>query len=392
MAMAGLDIAGPPQALVDWLKPLGIAAGEGKLVDLTLAGAKPEIVAGTIERLLADDGNDAAIFVVGSSAQFNPELAVEPLLKFAKSAKPFAVSLTPSAEKSLALLTAAGVPAFRHPESCAEAMALCLLRPVAAAGAGARPAARAALDALAAGRASGFDERRAADLFAALGVPMAKAMAVPDAKRIAAAVAEIGGPVALKILSADIAHKTEAGGVALGLPDGQTAAVAAREIEKRVKAHMPNAKLEGFLVQKMERGLAEVILGFRRDPLVGPTITVGLGGVLAEIYKDAATRLAPVDESRGAADDRGGQGPGHDPRLSQPAARRCRCARQDDRGVLGLGAQGLRRCRGSRDQSAAGQGGRPGRRRRRRAGDPWLSGEGADERQCRECREPACRP
>ena len=81
MAMAGLDIADPPQALVDWLKPLGIAAGEGKLVDLTLAGAKPEIVAGTIERLLADDDNDAAIFVVGSSAQFNPELAVEPLLK-----------------------------------------------------------------------------------------------------------------------------------------------------------------------------------------------------------------------------------------------------------------------------------------------------------------------
>ena len=297
MAMAGLDIADPPQALVDWLKPLGIAAGEGKLVDLTLAGAKPEIVAGTIERLLADDGNDAAIFVVGSSAQFNPELAVEPLLKFAKSAKPFAVALTPSAEKSLALLTAAGVPAFRHPKSCAEAMALCLLRPAPQPVPALAPPARAALDALAAGRVSGFDERRAADLFAALGVPMAKAMAVPDAKRIAAAVAEIGGPVALKILSADIAHKTEAGGVALGLPDGQTAAVAAREIEKRVKAHMPNAKLEGFLVQKMERGLAEVILGFRSDPLVGPTITVGLGGVLAEIYKDAATRLAPVDES-----------------------------------------------------------------------------------------------
>ena len=59
----------------------------------------------------------------------------------------------------------------------------------------------------------------------------------------------------------------------------------------------PNAKLDGFLVQKMERGLAEVILGFRRDALVGPTITVGLGGVLAEIYKDASTRLAPVDEA-----------------------------------------------------------------------------------------------
>ena len=300
MAMAGLEIAGPPQALVDWLTPLGIAAGEGKLVDLTLAGAKPEIVAGTIERLLADPGNDAVVFVVGSSAQFNPELAVEPLVKFTRASKPFAVALTPAAEKSLALLTAAGVPAFRHPESCAEAMAICLLRPNL--GPGPRPvpvlaepsaAARQALDA---GRVSGFDERRAVAVFAALGVPVAKAMAVPDARRVAAAVAEVGAPVALKILSPDIAHKTEAGGVALGLADGAAAAVAAREMEKRVKALAPDAKLEGFLVQKMERGLAEVILGFRRDPLVGPTVTVGLGGVLAEIYKDAATRLAPVDE------------------------------------------------------------------------------------------------
>jgi acetate---CoA ligase (ADP-forming) len=297
MAMAGLDIVDPPQVLVDWLKPLGIAAGEGKLVDLTLAGAKPEIVAGTIERLLADPGNDAVIFVVGSSAQFNPELAVEPLLRFAKSEKPFAVSLTPAAEKSLGLLTAAGVPAFRHPESCAEAMALCLLRPTPQPVPALATPPGSALAALETGRQSGFDESRASALFAALGVPMAKAVTVPDARRVGSAVDEVGAPVALKVLSADIAHKTEAGGVALGLMDGQTAAVAAREIEKRVKAHSPHAKLDGFLVQKMERGLAEVILGFRRDPLVGPTITVGLGGVLAEIYKDASTRLAPVDEA-----------------------------------------------------------------------------------------------
>ena len=297
MAMAGLDIAGPPQALVDWLKPLGIAAGEGKLVDLTLAGAKPEIVAGTIERLLADDGNDAVIFVVGSSAQFNPELAVEPLLRFARTAKPFAVALTPTAEKSLALLTASGVPAFRHPESCSEAMALCLLRPTPQPLPVLAEPSRASRDALEAGRVNGFDERRAADLFAALGVPMARSLAIPDAKRVVAAVAEVGAPVVLKILSSDIAHKTEAGGVALGLMDGPSAAVAAREIERRVKAHSPDAKLDGFLIQKMERGLAEVILGFRRDPLVGPTVTVGLGGVLAEIYRDASTRLAPVDEA-----------------------------------------------------------------------------------------------
>jgi len=297
MALAGLEIAMPPDELVAWLKPRGIAAGHGPLIDLTLAGAKPEIVSGTIERLLADPANDAVLFVVGSSAQFNPELAVEPLVRFAQADKPFAVALTPAAEKSLALLTAAGVPAFRHPESCAEAIALCLTRPVPRALLQAVTAPAGTSDALAAGRVNGFDERRAADLFAALGVPMAKSLAVPDAKRIAAAVSEVGAPVALKILSADIPHKTEAGGVALGLPDGATASVAAREMERRVRAHSPGAKLDGFLVQRMERGLAEAILGYRRDPLVGPTVTLGLGGVLAEIYKDASTRLAPVDEA-----------------------------------------------------------------------------------------------
>ncbi len=358
MALAGLEIVGPPQGLVDWLKPLGIAAGEGKLVDLTLAGAKPEIVAGTIERLLADPANDAAIFVVGSSAQFNPELAVEPLLRFAKSEKPFAVSLTPSADKSLALLTAAGVPAFKHPEACAEAMALCLLRPVPQPEPKMETPSRAAIEALEAGRASGFDERRAAALFTALGVPMAKSAAVPDARRVASAVDEIGAPVALKILSADIAHKTEAGGVALGLMDGQTAAVAAREIEKRVKAHAPTARLDGFLVQKMEKGLAEVILGFRRDPLVGPTITVGLGGVLAEIYKDAATRIAPVDAAEALQMIEEVKGPRHDPRLSQSAEGRRDCSRRDDRGLLDAGARGPVCDFRGRDQSAAGEEGR----------------------------------
>src|SRR5262249_52537485 len=256
MAMMGLDIVDPPQVLVDWLKPLGIAAGEGKLVDLTLAGPRPDLVAGTIERLLADDGNDAVIFVVGSSAQFNPELAVEPLLTFAKSAKPFAVSLTPAAEKSLALLTAAGVPTFRHPESCAEAMAVCLLRPAPQPVPTLAEPTQAQRDTLMAACGPDFDERRAAASSTALGVPVARAPAIPDAKRVVSAVTEIGGPVALKILSADIAHKTEAGGVALGLADGPTAAVAARDMEKRVRARMPDAKLEGFLVQKMERGLA----------------------------------------------------------------------------------------------------------------------------------------
>lgn len=154
-----------------------------------------------------------------------------------------------------------------------------------------------ALAALEAGRASGFDERHAAD-FAALGVPMAKSLTVPDIRRGRRCRGCRGWRArVLKILSPDIPHKTEAGGVALGIPDGQTAAVAAREIEKRVKACAPGARLQGFLIQKMERGAGRGDPGFPPRPLVGPTITVGFGGVLAEIYKDASTRLAPVDEN-----------------------------------------------------------------------------------------------
>ena len=169
MAMAGLDIADPPQALVDWLKPLGIAAGEGKLVDLTLAGAKPEIVAGTIERLLADDGNDAAIFVVGSSAQFNPELAVEPLLRFARLGQAVR-RVADAVGREVAGVADGGRRAGLPPSR--------ILRR----GDGGLPAApppqpvpalaepsRGALDALAAGRVSGFDERRAADLLRRAG-------------------------------------------------------------------------------------------------------------------------------------------------------------------------------------------------------------------------------
>ena len=85
----------------------------------------------------------------------------------------------------------------------------------------------------------------------------------------------------------------------------------------QVRASRPDARIDGILVQKMERGLAEVILGFRRDPLVGPVVVLGVGGVLAEIYKDIAIRIAPVsldtaramiDEVRGLAVIRGYRG------------------------------------------------------------------------------------
>ena len=105
----------------------------------------------------------------------------------------------------------------------------------------------------------------------------------------------VGFPVVAKILSPDILHKTDAGGVALNIGDAAQLAATAKQILERIGKSHPQAKLNGILVQRMEKGLAEVILGFRRDSQVGPAVVLGVGGILAEIYKDVSIRLAPVD-------------------------------------------------------------------------------------------------
>ena len=107
-------------------------------------------------------------------------------------------------------------------------------------------------------------------------------------------------PVVAKILSPDITHKTEAGGVIPNLAGPDALKRAAAAIFQNVRVKHPQARVNGILVQRMEKGLAEVILGYRRDPQVGPVVMLGAGGVLAEIYRDFALRLAPVTEAEAA--------------------------------------------------------------------------------------------
>ncbi len=136
-----------------------------------------------------------------------------------------------------------------------------------------------------------LDEAQALALFASLGIPVAEhAVAQPPGYTHA-----IPYPVAAKALSAELLHKTEAGAVCLGIADRV-------ELDREVRAmleRVPAARV--VLVQKMESGLAEAIVGYRDDPVVGPIVLVGAGGTLAEIYGDFALRLAPVSEDEAAA-------------------------------------------------------------------------------------------
>lgn len=106
---------------------------------------------------------------------------------------------------------------------------------------------------------------------------------------------ELGFPIVLKIASADVVHKTDAGGVKLGLRTSKQVANAYDDIMKSVKSKFPAAKIQGVSVQKMARPGVEVIVGMSKDPQFGPVIMFGLGGVWVEILKDVSFRIVPLE-------------------------------------------------------------------------------------------------
>lgn len=141
-----------------------------------------------------------------------------------------------------------------------------------------------------------LDEFSTKEYLASYGVPSVAEAVATTADKAASVAQELGFPVALKILSADIAHKTEAGGVCLHLRTTDEVRRAFDEIVASVRQYAPAARIDGVLLQKMESGVAELILGATRDPVFGMTITVGLGGVLTELYRDVSHRVLPVNE------------------------------------------------------------------------------------------------
>ncbi len=107
---------------------------------------------------------------------------------------------------------------------------------------------------------------------------------------------KMGFPVALKIISPDVIHKTDSGGVKLSLKNATEVKKAYDEIFKKVKKHYPRAIIHGVSVQKMARPGTEIIVGTSKDPQFGPVIMFGLGGIFVELLKDVSFRVIPVDK------------------------------------------------------------------------------------------------
>jgi acetate---CoA ligase (ADP-forming) len=163
-----------------------------------------------------------------------------------------------------------------------------------------RPAAAAVSAALRAAQ-GGLSEHAARQILAQAGLKMPAQRLVARRDELDAAAGSLGFPLALKIQSPDIAHKTEIGGVRLGLssPDGLRQAF--DEVIAAARRFKPQARLEGVLLQPMAPPGVEMILGSIRDPGFGPLVMVGAGGVMAELFSDVSYRLAPVDADEAVA-------------------------------------------------------------------------------------------
>ena len=299
LGLRNIAVAGPTPAVIEQLATQDIRISDSPLIDLTLAGTNPRVFGAVMNALMASPDNDAIITVVGSSSQFRPDRAVLPIIERAKtSTKPVAVFLTPHADESSRLLSDASIAVFRTPEACADAMRAYFSWQAPVSEAVPALAASKALTAISQGTGAATD---AATLLDELGIAQARTVEVAmDAhdQDLDARLAGLQFPFAIKVISPDIAHKTEAGGVLLDVADIGALRTGLRQIRDTVKQRRPDARLEGFAIQEMRRGLAEVLVGYRVDPRVGPTITVGVGGVLAEIYRDVVVALAPVSVDR----------------------------------------------------------------------------------------------
>ena len=350
LAMRGITITQPSADTLARLKAAGIEIKPARLVDLTLTGTRYDVMKAALDILTTAPEFDLILCVVGSSARFYPELAVRPIVDSAGAGKPIAAYLVPEAPQALAMLSRAGVPNFRTPEACADAIAAALRRRVpitqpqrnlstgvvtdsatsfppplrgrdreggptdsesgttptpppppgrsrpSSTGYGGREQAEFAATAVPSntGEAGArlIDELEAYELLSKHGIACAPSLAL-DADLTTAPALPFAYPVVVKALSAQLAHKSDAGGVALNIADGAALVAACQRIRANVAAH--GHTITRVLVQPMIAGVGEVLIGYRVDPDVGSLIIVAMGGIFTEIYRDRSLRLAPVD-------------------------------------------------------------------------------------------------
>ncbi len=276
--------------LVDTLPP---AASVRNPVDM-LASASPHDYARSLGLLLGDKTVDAALVILPPPPMFSAESVADALKPaIAASRKPVVIALmgSTSIEQARVALNAAKIPNYPFPERAASALgaltryATSLRRPLEQY---ARPPLKPEIDAR-------IEATMPADrLIAAYGIPTAASLLAKSPEQAVAMAEQIGFPVALKIASPDILHKSETGGVMLDLRSAEAVLGGYTQVVESVSEAIPTARIDGVHVQRQVGAGQEIIMGAVCDPTFGPMIMFGSGGVEAEGMQDVAFALCPL--------------------------------------------------------------------------------------------------
>ena len=297
ISSSDIEVVKPRSSMSKLMEKHNIPYNNNKLVDLTIAGAKPEVVNDVIQDFMEDDNCDLVIMVVGSSAKFRPDQAIDPLLKWKNNPKPLAVYVAPDAPEALKLLNKNGIASFRTPESCAEGIKAYLHKK--------KPEVinknfddlkfRKIKNFLKNIKSKNLTEFEALKVFKNIGINTVESHVISNIANAKELTKKTGFPLVMKVISSQIQHKTDMGGVELNITSNEDLQIRYKKLFKVFQKLKIEGDQKQFLIQKMETGIAELILGYRVDELVGPIVVVGIGGIFSEVYDDKAIRIAPVD-------------------------------------------------------------------------------------------------
>ncbi len=304
-AQAGLQFPAPSDgAIQEATAFLPSFAAKSNPMDVTMSGTGGGFKKG-LELLVKDDTFDMIVGVVGTSSQFEPQLGVQPIVEVCRKAqKPLVAFCNPNAADALRLFEANGIPSFRTPEACGRGLGYLVKYGEALEefdrGKGqqrtADPDSSGAAEArtILGNAGSVLNEYMSKRVLSAYGIAVTREKLTGDVDEARQAAREIGYPVVMKVMSADIPHKTEAGVIKLGIQSESELALAYGELLEKAKRFKADVRVDGVLIQEMAPRGVEMIIGMKRDASFGPVIMVGLGGIFVEVFKDVAFRVPPI--------------------------------------------------------------------------------------------------
>jgi acetyltransferase len=273
-------------------------------MDVTMSGVG-EGFRKVLDVLLTDDTFDMIVGVLGTQSEFAPELGVYPMVEAHKDArKLLAAYCTPNAADALRLFERSGIASFLTAEACGRSLGYLVKYGEALKAYGLRKGRSRAkkpenahsfeVKEIIGNSGRVLNECDSKRVLSAYGIPVARELLVAGVEKAKEAALEIGYPVAMKVMSADIPHKTDAGVIKLGVESEEQLVSAYDEILKKAKAFDSTAKIDGILIQEMADKGVELIVGMKRDDGFGPVFMCGLGGIYTELFNDVAFRVSPL--------------------------------------------------------------------------------------------------